>query len=149
MSGTVQLHRVIAAPPERVYRAFTDADALVKWMAPHGFTAKVHSLDVRVGGGYKMSFTNFSTKNGHSFGGTYVEVKPNELLKYTDKFDDPNMPGQMQMTISFRPVMCGTELKITQEGIPDAIPVEMCYLGWQQSLDMMIQLVEPNIPDGN
>lgn len=148
MAGTVQLHRVITAPPERVYRAFTDPDALVKWMAPHGFTAKVHSIDVRNGGSYKMSFTNFTTKSSHSFGGKYAEVKPNELLKYTDKFDDPNMPGEMQMTISFRKVAVGTELKITQEGIPDAIPPEMCYLGWQQSLNMLIQLVEPNIPDG-
>jgi uncharacterized protein YndB with AHSA1/START domain len=148
MAGTVNLHRVVAAPPERVFRAFTDPDALVKWMAPHGFTAKVHSMDFREGGGYKMSFTNFSTKNGHSFGGTYNEIKPNQLIKYTDKFDDPNMPGAMNITISFREVICGTELKITQEGIPDAIPVEMCYLGWQQSLDMMMQLVEPTIPDG-
>ncbi|MGE0633236.1 MAG: SRPBCC family protein [Pseudobdellovibrionaceae bacterium] len=146
--GTVQLHRVLTAPPERVFRAFTDLDALVKWMSPHGFTSKVHSMDFRVGGGYKMSFTNFSSKNSHSFGGKYTEIKTNELLKYTDKFDDPNMPGEMQVTVSFRKVACGTELKITQEGIPDAIPVEMCYLGWQQSLTLLTQLVEPEIPDG-
>ncbi len=149
MPGTVQLHRVLAAPPERVYRAFTDPEAMVKWLPPHGFTAKVHEIDVRVGGGYKMSFTNFSTKSSQSFGGKYQEVKPNELLKYSDKFDDPNLPGEMQVTISFRKVIGGTELKITQEGIPDAIPAEMCYLGWQQSLILMAQLVEPEIPDGN
>ena len=148
MPSTIQLHRVLAAPPERVYRAFTNPDAMVKWLPPHGFIAKVHSMDSRVGGGYKMSFINLTTGNGHSFGGKYVEMKPNELLKYTDKFDDPNMPGEMQMTISFRKVMCGTELKITQEGIPDAIPPEMCYMGWQQSLQLLTQLVEPEIPDG-
>jgi uncharacterized protein YndB with AHSA1/START domain len=120
----------------------------VKWLPPHGFTAKMHSSDVRVGGTYKMSFTNFTTQSSHSFGGKYIEVKPNELLKYTDKFDDPNMPGEMQVTVSFRKVMCGTELKVTQEGIPDAIPAEMCYLGWQQSLILLAQLVEPEIPDG-
>lgn len=147
MPGTVQLHRVLNAPPERVYRAFLDPDALVKWMCPHGFTAKVHSIDAKVGGGYKMSFTNFTTQKSQSFGGKYTEIKPNELLKYTDKFDDPNMPGEMQMTVTFRKVLCGTELKITQEGIPDMIPVEMCYLGWQQSLQLLTQLVEPEIPD--
>lgn len=147
MPGTVQLHRVLNAPPERVYRAFLDPDALVKWMCPHGFTAKVHSMDAKVGGGYKMSFTNFTTKSSHSFGGKYIELKPNELIKYTDKFDDPNMPGEMQMTATFRKVMGGTELKITQEGIPDMIPVEMCYMGWQQSLMLLTQLVEPEIPD--
>jgi len=149
MSNTVQLHRVIGAPPERVYRAFIDPEALVKWLPPHGFTAKVHQIDVRVGGGYKMSFTNFSAKKSHSFGGKYVELKPYELLRYTDKFDDPNMPGEMEVTITFREVSCGTELKITQEGIPDAIPTEMCYLGWQQSLSMLAELVEPEIPDGH
>ncbi len=149
MSNTVQLHRVLAAPPERVYRAFIDPDAMVKWLPPHGFTAKFHQqIDVRVGGGYKMSFTNFTTKNSHSFGAKYIEIKPNELLKYTDKFDDPKLPGEMQITITFRKVVCGTELKITQEGIPEAIPAEMCYLGWQQSLNMLAQLVEPEIPDG-
>jgi uncharacterized protein YndB with AHSA1/START domain len=148
MPSTIQLHRVFTAPPERVYRAFTDSEARVKWLPPHGFTAKMHSSDVRVGGTYKMSFTNFTTQSSHSFGGKYIEVKPNELLKYTDKFDDPNMPGEMQVTVSFRKVMCGTELKVTQEGIPDAIPAEMCYLGWQQSLILLAQLVEPEIPDG-
>lgn len=148
MPGTVQLQRVIAAPPERVYRAFTNPEAMVKWLPPHGFTAKVHEIDVRADGGYKISFTNFSTQHSHSFRGKYNEVKPNELLKYTDKFDDPNMPGEMQITITFRKVICGTELKITQEGIPDAIPTEMCYLGWQQSLILMAQLVEPEISDG-
>lgn len=147
MPGTVQLHRVLSAPTERVYRAFTDAVAMVKWFAPHGFTAKVHHLDVRTGGSYKMSFTNFTTKSIQAFGGKYLEVKPNELLKYIDQFEDPNMPGQMQVTITFREVMVGTEIKITQEGIPDAIPVEMCYMGWQQSLMLLTQLVEPEIPD--
>jgi uncharacterized protein YndB with AHSA1/START domain len=148
MANTVQLHRVIAAPPERVYRAFTDPDAMVKWFPPHGFTAKMHSMDFKVGGGYKMSFTNFSSQGTHSFGGKYVEIKPNELLKYTDKFDDPNLPGEMQVTVTFRKCIGGTELKVTQEGIPAAIPVEMCYLGWQQSLMLLNQLVEPTIPDG-
>jgi uncharacterized protein YndB with AHSA1/START domain len=147
MPSTVQLHRVVSAPPERVYRAFLDPEAMVKWLPPHGFTAKMHSMDVKVGGGYKMSFTNFTTKSSHSFGGKYVELKPNEQIKYTDKFDDPNMPGEMQVTITFRKVIGGTELKITQEGIPDAIPVEMCYMGWQQSLNLLTQLVEPEIPD--
>jgi uncharacterized protein YndB with AHSA1/START domain len=145
----VQLHRVLAAPPERVYRAFTDPDAKVKWLPPLGFTAKMHHHEARVGGGYKMSFTNFSTQNSHSFAGKYIEMKPNELIKYTDKFDDPNLPGEMQITVTLRKVICGTELKITQEGIPEAIPAEMCYLGWQQSLNMLAQLVEPEIPDGN
>ncbi len=149
MSNSVQLHRVLAAPPEKVYRAFVEPEAMVKWLPPHGFTAKLHHIDVRVGGSYKMSFTNFSTKNSHSFGGKYIELKPNELLKYTDKFDDPKMPGEMQVTVTFRKVVCGTELKIIQEGIPAGIPVEMCYLGWQQSLNMLTQLVEPDIPDGN
>ncbi len=148
MANTVQLHRVIAAPPERVYRAFTNPEAMVKWLPPQGFTGKVHHIDVRIGGEYKMSFTNFSTKNSHSFGGKYLDVKPDELLKYVDKFDDPNLPGEMHVTVVFRKVMCGTELKITQEGIPDAIPAEMCYLGWQQSLNLLNQLVEPDIPDG-
>lgn len=148
MPGTVQLHRVITAPPERVYRAFTDAEAMAKWLPPHGFTGKVHSMDARVGGSYKMSFTNFSTKSTHSFGGTYLEMKPNELLKYIDKFDSPQMPGEMVVTVSFREVSCGTEIKITQTGIPDMIPVEGCYVGWQQSLMLLAQLVEPTIPDG-
>jgi uncharacterized protein YndB with AHSA1/START domain len=122
---------------------------MVKWLPPHGFTATMHAMDARVGGGYKMSFTNLTTGSSHSFGGKYIEMKPNESLKYTDKFDDPNMPGEMQVSISFRKVMGGTELKITQEGIPDAIPVEMCYMGWQQSLQLLTQLVEPEIKDGH
>lgn len=147
MAGTVQLHRVIAAPPEKVYRAFIDSDAKSRWLPPNGFTGKVHHNDIQIGGTYKMSFTNFTTKNSHTFGGTYVEMKPGELLKYTDKFDDPNMPGEMHVTVVLKQVMCGTDVKITQEGIPDMIPTEMCYLGWQQSLNMLAQLVEPNIPD--
>ena len=148
MSNTIQLHRVIAAPPERVYRAFLDPEAMVKWLPPHGFTAKVHEMNAQVGGGYKMSFTNFTTGKSHSFGGKYLDLKPNEQIKYTDKFDDPNLPDEMRVTITFRKVMCGTELKVTQEGVPNAIPVEMCYLGWQQSLNLLTQLVEPEIPDG-
>lgn len=147
MSNSIQLHRVLTAPPDRVYRAFIDPDAMEKWLPPNGFTGKVHQMDARVGGGYKMSFTNFTTKSSHSFGGKYTEMKPGELLKYTDKFDDPNMPGEMQVTITFKKVFCGTELKVTQEGIPAAIPTEMCYLGWQQSLNLLAQLVEPEIPD--
>jgi uncharacterized protein YndB with AHSA1/START domain len=147
MPGTVHLHRVFAAPPERVYRAFVDPDAMAKWLPPHGFTGKVHQSDVRVGGGYKMSFTNFTTKSVQAFGGKYTEIKPNELLKYIDKFDDPNLPGEMQVTVTFRKVMGGTDVKITQEGIPEAIPTEMCYLGWQQSLTLLTQLVEPEIKD--
>lgn len=147
MPSTVHLHRVLNAPPERVYRAFIDPDALTKWVSPHGFTCKVHSIDVRVGGGYKMSFTNFTTGSSHSFACKYLEIFENKKLKYTDKFDDPNLPGEMQVTITFNKVSCGTDLKITQEGIPDAIPVEMCYLGWQQSLSLLTLLVEPEIPD--
>jgi uncharacterized protein YndB with AHSA1/START domain len=149
MPNTIQLHRILATSPEKLFRAFTNPEAMVKWLPPHGFTAKVHSIDVRVGGSYKMSFTNFSTGNGHSFGGKYIEIKPNELLKYADKFDDPNFPGEMTVTVTFRQVIGGTELKVTQEGIPDAIPPEMCYLGWQQSLMLLNQLVEPDIPDGS
>ena len=147
-TNTVRLHRVLRAPAERVYRAFLEPDALVKWMAPHGFTAKVHSMDARVGGGYRMSFTNFGTGKSHSFGGKYVELTPHERLRYTDSFDDPNLPGTMQVTISFRKVICGTELTIVQEGLPAVIPVEMCYLGWQESLEQLAKLVEPEIPDG-
>jgi uncharacterized protein YndB with AHSA1/START domain len=147
MPGTVQLHRVLTAPPERVYKAFINSEAMAKWSPPHGFTGKVHSMDARVGGGYKMSFTNFTTGNSHSFGGKYVEMIENKKIKYTDKFDDPNMPGEMQVTVTFNKVIGGTDLKITQEGIPDVIPVEMCYLGWQQSLNLLAQLVEPEIPD--
>lgn len=148
MPNTIQLHRVLAAPPERVFKAFITPEAMVKWLPPNGFTAKVHSIDARVGGSYKMSFTNFSTGNGHSFGGKYIEIKPGERLKYIDKFDDPNMPGEMTITVTFREVICGTELKVTQEGVPDAIPAEMCYLGWQESLMALAKLVEPEIPDG-
>lgn len=148
MPGTVRLHRVLPVPADRIYRAFLDPEAMVKWLPPHGFTAKIHEMNARVGGSYKMSFKNHTTQKSHSFGGTYVELKPNELIKYTDKFDDPNMPGEMHVTVSLHKVFCGTEMKIVQEGIPDAIPVEMCYLGWQQSLQLLEQLVTPEIPDG-
>lgn len=147
MPNTVQLHRVYAAPTERVYRAFTDPEAMMKWLPPNGFIGKVHEMDARVGGTYKMSFTNFSSKKSHSWSGKYIAMKPNELLQYMDKFDDPNLPGEMKVTISFREVSCGTELKVTQEGIPDMIPLESCYLGWQQCLILLGQLVEANIPD--
>lgn len=147
MAGTVRLHQVFSAPPERVFKAFIDPDALVKWMAPHGFTAKVHHLDPQQGGTYKMSFTNFSTGRSHSFSGTYVEIIPNELLRYTDKFDDPNLVGEIQVTIQLKSVLVGTEVNITQEGIPDVIPVEACYLGWQESLYLLNLLVQPEIPD--
>lgn len=146
MSNTLRLHRVLKCPADRLFRAFTDPKALVKWMAPHGFVAEVHSMDLRVGGGYKMSFTNFNTGASHSFGGTYREIKAGELLRYTDRFDDPNLPGEMSITITFRGVMCGTELTIVQENIPALIPVEMCYLGWQESLLLLTMLVEPEIP---
>jgi len=145
-TNTVRLHRVLRAPPERVYRAFLDADAMVKWLPPHGFTGKVHHLDARVGGTYKMSFTNFSSKNGHSFGGKYIELVPNERIIHTDAFDDPNLPGEMKTTVSLKKVFCGTELSVVQEGIPEAIPAEACYLGWQESLVLLAQLVEPEIP---
>ena len=146
--GTVRLHRVLKAPAERVYKAFLDPDAMVKWLPPHGFTGKIHEMDARVGGGYRMSFTNFSTGKSHSFGGKYVELVPGERLRYTDRFDDPNLPGEMNVTITFRQVACGTELSIVQEGIPAVIPVEFCYLGWQESLTLLAQVVEPEIPDG-
>jgi uncharacterized protein YndB with AHSA1/START domain len=145
-TGTVRLHRVLRTPPEKVYRAFLDADAMAKWLPPYGFTCKVHHLDARVGGGFKMSFQNFSTGNGHSFGGEYLELVPNELLRYTDRFDDPNLPGELRVTVALKPVACGTDVSIVQEGIPEAIPVEMCYLGWQESLAQLANLVEPNIP---
>lgn len=145
---TIRLHRVLRATPERVYRAFLDPDALAKWIPPHGFTGKVHSMDVRVGGGYKMSFTNFGTGKSHSFGGTYTELKPFERIRYTDRFDDPGLPGEMSVTITLRAVSCGTELEIVQEGVPAVIPPEMCYLGWQESLQLLTLLVEPEIPDG-
>ena len=147
MTNTVTLHRVFAAPVEKVFKAFAEADAMAAWLPPYGFVCKVHSMDFKVGGTYKMSFTNFTTGNGNSFGGQYLEILPNELLKYTDQFDDPNLPGQMITTIKLKKVLCGTELVATQEGIPDVIPVEMCYLGWQESLDKLKRLVEPTIPD--
>ena len=145
--NTVNLHRVFAAPVEKVYKAFVNADAMTSWLPPYGFVCKVHSLEAKVGGSYKMSFTNFTTGNSQSFGGEYLEIIPNELVKYTDQFDDPNLPGQMITTIQLKSVLCGTELFVTQEGIPDLIPTEMCYLGWQESLDKLKRLVEPNIPD--
>lgn len=147
MPSTVKLHRVFTAPPERVFRAFIDPDALVKWMAPHGFTAKVHHLDAKVGGSYKMSFSNFTTGTSQSFGGTYHEIMPNQLLRYTDQFDDPNLPGQIEVTIQLHPVSVGTEVHITQSGIPDMIPAEACYLGWQESLQLLTLLVNAEIPD--
>ena len=146
--NTVRLHRVLRASPERVYRAFLDPDAMVKWIPPHGFTGKVHKMDARVGGGYRMSFTNFGSGKSHDFGGTYVELTPHERIRYTDKFEDPNLPGEMSVTISLRKVICGTELTIVQEGLPAAIPVEFCYAGWQESLALLAMLVEPEIPDG-
>lgn len=146
-SNNVTLHRVFTASPEKVYRALTDADALASWMPPYGFIAKVHHLDLKAGGSYKMSFTNFTTGSTHSFGGEYIELKANEFLKYTDKFDDPNLPGEMITTVWLTKVQCGTDVKITQEGIPEMTPVEMCYLGWQESLEKLKKLVEPNIPD--
>lgn len=147
LTNTIKLHRVLRASPERVYRAFIDADAMVKWLPPNGFTGKVHQLDAKVGGSYKMSFTNFSTGKSHSFGGTYLELTSNQRLRYTDKFDAPNLPGEMQTTITLRQVFCGTELSVTQEGIPSAIPPEACYLGWQESLILLAKLVEAEIPD--
>jgi len=144
--NTVRLHRVLRTRPEKVYRAFLDADAMAKWLPPNGFTGKVHEIDARVGGRYRMSFTNFSTGSGHSFGGEYLELVPNERIRHTDEFDDPNLPGKMVTTITLKPVMVGTEITIVQEGIPEAIPVEACYLGWQESLTLLAQLVEPEIP---
>ena len=138
---------MLAAPPERVYRAFLDPDAVAKWLPPHGFTAKVHHLEAEVGGTHKMSFTNFTTGNSHSFGGRYLELVPNERIRYTDEFDDPNMPGEMQVSVTLKAVSCGTELNVVQEGVPDVIPPEACYLGWQQSFTLLAQLVEPEIPD--
>jgi uncharacterized protein YndB with AHSA1/START domain len=146
-SSTVRFHRVLRAKPERVYRAFLDADAMAKWLPPNGFTGKVHQLDPRVGGTYKMSFTNFSTGKSHSFGGKYLELKLGERISYTDKFDAPGLPGEMKTTVTLREVFCGTELNITQEGIPAAIPAEACYLGWQESLSLLAKLVEAEIPD--
>ncbi len=144
-SHTVRLHRVLRTTPERLYRAFLDPDAMAKWLPPNGFTGKVHHLDARVGGSYRMSFTNFTTGQSHAFGGEYLELLPNERLRYTDQFDDPNLPGEMQTTVSLKPVLGGTELNIVQEGIPEAIPTEMCYLGWQESLILLAKLVEAEI----
>lgn len=146
-TNPVRLHRVLRAPPERVYRAFLDADALAKWLPPHGFTAQIHQFDARVGGGFRMAFTSFGTGKSHSFGGEYLELLPHERIRYTDRFDDPNLPGEMQVTVSLRGVVCGTELNIVQEGIPPAIPVELCYLGWQESLSQLAHLVEPEITE--
>ena len=145
-TGTVRLHRVLRAKPAKVYRALLDADAMCKWLPPYGFTCKVHHLDASVGGTFKMSFQNFSTGHSHSFGGEYRELIPGELIRYTDRFDDPNLPGELQITITLKPVSCGTEMTIVQDGIPEAIPVEMCYLGWQESLAQFANLVEPEIP---
>jgi uncharacterized protein YndB with AHSA1/START domain len=145
--NTIRLHRVLRAVPEKIYRAFLDPDAMAKWLPPNGFTAKVHQMDAKVGGTYKMSFTNFATGKSHSFGGTYIELEPNERIRYTDKFDDANLPGEMQTTITFKKVFCGTELNIEQEDVPGAIPAEACYLGWQESLTLLSKLVEADIPD--
>lgn len=145
-TNTVRLHRVLRATPERIYRAFLDADAMVKWLPPHGFTGRVEHVDARVGGTYRMSFTNFSNGQSHAFGGRYLELVPSERIRHTDTFDDPNLPGEMQTTISLRPVSCGTEVDIVQEGIPAMIPPEACYLGWQESLLLLAQLVEAEIP---
>ena len=146
-TNTVRLHRVLRATPERIYRAFLDADAMAKWLPPYGFTCKVHHMDARVGGTFKMSFSNFTTGHCHSFGGEYRELVPNQRIRYSDKFDDPNLPGEMETTVSLTPVSCGTELSIVQAGVPDVIPIEMCYLGWQESLAQLATLVEPTIPD--
>jgi len=145
-TGTVRLHRVLRAKPERIYRAFLDAAAMAKWLPPYGFTCQVHQLEATVGGTYRMSFTNFTTGQAHSFGGVYRELVPSERIRYTDSFDDPNLPGEMQTTITLKQVSCGTELTVVQEGVPQAIPVEMCYLGWQESLAQLAHLVEPEIP---
>lgn len=146
-TSTVRLHRVLRAPAARVYRAFLEPDAMTKWLPPRGFTGKVHEMDARVGGGYKMSFTNFGTGKSHAFSGTYTELTPGERIRYTDRFDDPNLPGEMEVTVTFKTVACGTEMEIVQLGIPSVIPVEFCYLGWQESLAALADLVEPEIPD--
>ena len=145
-TGTVQLHRVLRCKPANIYKAFLDADAMAKWLPPYGFTCKVHHLEAKVGGTFKMSFSNFSSGNMHSFGGIYQELVPDVRLRYTDRFDDPNLPGEIQVTVSLKVVVCGTEVSIVQEGIPEVIPLEMCYLGWQESLMQLANLVEPNIP---
>lgn len=144
---TIRLHRVLRATPERVYKAFVDADAMAKWMPPNGFTGKVHHMEAKVGGTFRMSFTNFTTGKSHSFGGEYLELTPHERVRYTDRFDDPNLPGEIQMTATFKKVSCGTELSIVQEGVPSVIPAEACYLGWQESLVQLAKLVEAEIPD--
>jgi uncharacterized protein YndB with AHSA1/START domain len=146
-TNTIRLHRVLRAEPETIYRAFLDPEAMVKWLPPNGFTGKVHAMDAKVGGGHKMSFTNFGTGKSHSFGGTYLELTPNERIRYTDKFDDANLPGEMQVTVTLKKASCGTELNIEQAGIPDVIPAEACYLGWQESLILLAKLVEAEIPD--
>ena len=146
-ANTIRLHRVLRATPERVYRAFLDADAMAKWLPPNGFTGKVHHVDAKVGGTYKMSFTNFNTGKSHSFGGEYLELVPHERIRYSDRFDAPNLPGEMQTTVTLKKVSCGTELNVVQEGVPDVIPAEACYPGWQDSLNLFTQLVEPEIPD--
>ena len=147
MPSTIRLHRVLRATPERAYKAFLDADAMARWLPPYGFTCKVHHVDAKVGGTHKASFTNFTTGKSHSFGGKYLELKPNELIRYTDKFDDPNLPGEIQVTVTLKKVSCGTELTVVQEGVPDVIPAEACYLGWQESLAQLANLVDPEIPD--
>lgn len=146
-TSTVKLHRVLKSTPDKIYRAFLNADAMAKWLPPYGFICKVHQMDAKVGGTFRMSFTNFGTGNGHSFGGEYRELKPNEVIRYSDKFDDPNLPGEMLTTVTLKPVICGTDVSIVQEGIPTEIPAEMCYLGWQESLMQLATLVEPVIPD--
>lgn len=145
-SSTVKLHRVLRTAPDKLYRAFTTAEAMAKWIPPYGFTCTVHEMDARVGGGYRMSFTNFSTGNSHTFGGRYLELVPGERIRYTDAFDNPDLPGEMVTTVTMKPVSCGTDISIVQEGIPDAIPVEACYLGWQESLTLLAQLVEAEVP---
>ena len=145
--NTIRLHRVLRAPPEKVYRAFLDADAMAKWLPPHGFTAKVHQLEPRVGGTHRMSFTNFTTGKSHSFGGRYLELAPNERIRYTDAFDDADLPGEMQVSVTLKKVSCSTELDVVQAGVPELIPVEACHLGWQESLEQLAKLVEPDIPD--
>ncbi len=146
-SHTIRLHRVLRTTPEKIYRAFLDADAMCKWLPPHGFTGKFHHQDPKVGGTFKMSFTNFTTGSSHSFGGSYLELVPHERLRYTDKFDDPNLPGEMQVTVTLKAVSCGTDVNIVQEGVPAVIPAEACYIGWQESLDQLMRLVEPEIPN--
>lgn len=146
-TGTIRLHRVLRTKPERIYKAFLNAEAMAKWLPPYGFTCTVHQMDARVGGTFRMSFTNFTTGNGHSFGGEYLELVPSQKISYSDKFDDPNLPGVMKTTVTLTPVSCGTEITIVQEGVPEVIPLEMCYLGWQESLAQLANLVEPEIPD--